>query len=79
LKPVRQSELREAIARALGVREKTAAAPLITRLSLQNMRQLSRSLRVLLAEDNPVNQKLAMRLLQKRGHHWKLRETAAKH
>ncbi len=68
LKPIRRSELREAIARVLGAGEKTGAIPLITRHSLQDARGLMGSLRVLLAEDNPVNQLLATRLLEKRGH-----------
>jgi CheY-like chemotaxis protein len=68
LKPIRQSELREAIARALGAREQKGAIPLITRYSLQDAREPTASLRILLAEDNPVNQRLASRLLEKRGH-----------
>jgi CheY-like chemotaxis protein len=68
LKPIRQSELREAIARVLGAREQKGAIPLITRYSLYDAREPSSSLRVLLAEDNPVNQRLASRLLEKRGH-----------
>jgi signal transduction histidine kinase/CheY-like chemotaxis protein len=68
LKPIRQSELREAIARVLGAREQKGAIPLITRYSLHDARDPSSSLRVLLAEDNPVNQRLASRLLEKRGH-----------
>jgi two-component system, sensor histidine kinase and response regulator len=68
LKPIRQSELREAIARVLGSREREGTIPLITRFSLQDAREPSASLRVLLAEDNPVNQRLAVRLLEKRGH-----------
>jgi PAS domain S-box-containing protein len=68
LKPVRQSELREAIARALGAREQQGASSLITRYSLQDAPESSASLRILLAEDNPVNQRLASRLLEKRGH-----------
>jgi two-component system sensor histidine kinase/response regulator len=68
LKPIRQSELREAIARVLGAREQKGAIPLITRYSLHDAREPSSSLRVLLAEDNPVNQRLASRLLEKRGH-----------
>jgi PAS domain S-box-containing protein len=68
LKPIRQSELREAIARVLGAREQNGAIPLITRYSLQDAREPSASLRVLLAEDNRVNQRLATRLLEKRGH-----------
>jgi PAS domain S-box-containing protein len=68
LKPIRQSELREAIARALGAREADGAIPLITRFSLHDAREPGTSLRVLLAEDNLVNQRLAVRLLEKRGH-----------
>ena len=69
LKPIRQSELREAIARVLGANAQNGAIPLITRYSLHDGRDPSASLRVLLAEDNPVNQRLAVRLLEKRGHH----------
>ena len=68
MKPIRQSELREAIARVLGAREQKGAIPLITRYSLHDAREPASSLRVLLAEDNPVNQRLASRLLEKRGH-----------
>jgi CheY-like chemotaxis protein len=68
LKPIRQSELREAIARVLGSHEQQGAIPLITRYSLHDARAPAASLRVLLAEDNPVNQLLATRLLEKRGH-----------
>ena len=68
LKPIRQSELREAIARALGAREHTGAIPLITRFSLADARDPAACLRVLLAEDNLINQRLAVRLLEKRGH-----------
>jgi len=68
LKPIRQSELREAIALVLGARNQKGAIPLITRYSLHDAREPSRSLRVLLAEDNPVNQRLASRLLEKKGH-----------
>jgi signal transduction histidine kinase/DNA-binding response OmpR family regulator len=68
LKPIRQSELREAIAKVLGAREQKGAIPLITRYSLHDARDPEACLRILLAEDNPVNQLLATRLLEKRGH-----------
>jgi len=68
LKPIRQSELREAVARVLGAKEQKGAIPLITRYSLQDAREPTGSLRVLVAEDNLVNQRLVTRLLEKRGH-----------
>jgi CheY-like chemotaxis protein len=68
LKPIRQSDLREAIARVLGARDQIGAIPLVTRYSLQDARDPAAFLRVLVAEDNSVNQLLATRLLEKRGH-----------
>jgi two-component system, sensor histidine kinase and response regulator len=68
LKPVRQSELREAIVRVLSASEQAGVIPMVTRYSLQADGDPAKSLHILLAEDNPVNQKLAIRLLEKRGH-----------
>jgi CheY-like chemotaxis protein len=65
-KPVRQSELMDAILTALGTRAQTEAKPaLVTRHSL---RESQNRLRVLLAEDNAVNQLVALRLLERFGH-----------
>jgi two-component system sensor histidine kinase/response regulator len=68
LKPIRQSELRGAILRVLGAGDKKAQLSLVTRYTLHVGDAPPISLRILLAEDNLVNQRLAMRLLEKRGH-----------
>ena len=68
LKPVRQAELREAIARVLSASDAKGATPMITRLSLREEAVGNRSLNILLAEDNLVNQRLATRVLEKRNH-----------
>ncbi len=64
MKPILQSELLDAIMLALG-EPLQSSTPLITRHSLRESR---RKLNLLLAEDNAVNQTLAVRLLQKLGH-----------
>jgi CheY-like chemotaxis protein len=65
-KPVKQSELLDAIMSALDGAQ--AAGPSLATSSAEPVLKSSRSLRVLLAEDNPVNQRLAVRIMEKWGH-----------
>jgi two-component system, sensor histidine kinase and response regulator len=66
IKPVLQADLLEALLRVLGPRsDRAEPMQLITRHTLRESRV---PLRVLLAEDNVVNQRLALRLLEKEGH-----------
>ncbi|MFZ3332923.1 MAG: response regulator [Candidatus Acidiferrales bacterium] len=64
MKPVRQGELLEALASVLENRPREKAV-LVTRHTLREDRKRAR---ILLVEDNGVNQTLAMRLLEKRGY-----------
>src|SRR5271157_1011060 len=64
-KPVGQAELFDCIARVLG----PAGAGPVVLITHHTLREEKRTLHVLLAEDNAVNQKLAARLLEKHGHH----------
>jgi PAS domain S-box-containing protein len=68
-KPVKQSELWDAIVTALNVpgRQKSRASAL-SDAAKTRARAARQPLRVLLAEDNPVNQEVALRLLERRGH-----------
>jgi len=62
VKPIREGELLDVIC---SVWKEVPTVPLVTRHTL---RGIKKSVRVLLAEDNLVNQKLAVRLLEKRGY-----------
>jgi signal transduction histidine kinase/DNA-binding response OmpR family regulator len=63
-KPVRRVELKNAISRALGLKAPQPSGP----VEAVQLAPRESPLRVLLAEDNPVNQALVSRLLTKHGH-----------
>jgi signal transduction histidine kinase/DNA-binding response OmpR family regulator len=74
VKPIRQADLLESIVRVLDQKaagvDPAAAAQAIDRVPVApEVTPSIKGMRVLLAEDNAVNQRVAMRLLEKRGHH----------
>lgn len=64
IKPVKQSELLDAIVLAVGAAAPAAAAP----ATAIPTRTATRPKSILLAEDSPINQKLAIGLLERWGH-----------
>jgi two-component system sensor histidine kinase/response regulator len=69
LKPVKQSQLFDAIATILSQKKDRAKGenlPIVTRHTVAEQRH--QKVRILVAEDNPMNQKLAVTLLQKAGY-----------
>jgi two-component system sensor histidine kinase/response regulator len=74
-KPIKHSDLLEALARLFGVATRGGQTePSTDRIGARPRRPLH----VLLAEDNPVNRKLVMTLLRKRGHTVKAVENGRK-
>jgi PAS domain S-box-containing protein len=66
IKPIKQADLLEAVRLTLGTAGAAKTPPvLITRHTLREQRAGSR---ILLAEDNVINQKLVVRMLEKYGH-----------
>ncbi len=69
LKPIKQSQLFDTIITVLSRQKaeaKERSIPIVTRHTIAEERR--RKIRVLLAEDNPMNQKLAIALLKKAGY-----------
>jgi PAS domain S-box-containing protein len=75
VKPVKQADILDAVMLALGrprtIKGETAV---ITSHTLREVREM---LKILLAEDNPVNQKLAVKILERRGYSVVIAENGA--
>jgi len=79
VRPIHQATLMEALATAWGSKLQGVTTPLITRHTLAEARvsqvpsapghSASAGARILVVEDNPLNQKLALRMLEKLGCH----------
>src|SRR5260370_12701198 len=65
-KPISRFDLLEAVSLILGSEKPAGVADVVTRQSVGESR---RQPKLLLAEDNPINQQVAAAMLRKRGHH----------
>jgi signal transduction histidine kinase/DNA-binding response OmpR family regulator len=72
-KPVKQSDLLDVIKQVLAPHNREQAPHSL--VTMHSLRENRAALNILLAEDNRVNQTLAIRLLEKRGHRVVLAET----
>jgi two-component system, sensor histidine kinase and response regulator len=69
LKPIRESELHRTISRILGeLRGASASVDSVEGAEPAIVKTMSGVLNILVAEDNRINQRVALRLLEKRGH-----------
>jgi two-component system, sensor histidine kinase and response regulator len=68
IKPIRQSELLDTILNVLGTTENVSSSE-PPKLQLQSAPVAGSHLKILVAEDNVINQNLALRVLEKQGHH----------
>ncbi len=70
VKPVKQSELLDAIRMVMGgavLEESVEKEELVTRDTIREVRQ-ERTMKLLLVEDNFINQRMALKMLEKQGH-----------
>lgn len=69
VKPVRQSELLDAIIKTVGPEQPRQQEPVFEAAPVEEQSEnAAQPLRILVAEDNTVNQKLVVRMLERRGH-----------